>query len=486
MRSVQMAVTVKSGHNGTATCRRAERNIQPRHWFHISTASRAGRRSLVFLSLRRCFMRDRLSFRAGLLAASVMLSGAGLFAFADASPVAAQGLIFDWGDNDKTVDSGKSHVRFNGGGKPGDIIVSFGDRKLYHIVAPGEADTYPIAIPREQSRWEGVTSVTNKRENPSWTPTAHMLAENPKLPRWVPGGHPMNPLGNRAMYLGSSDYRIHGTDAPWTIGTPASKGCVRMFNKDVADLYPRVKVGAKVTVTWQKFDGKTLAMTGHEPAKGIVEPDAKTGKATLASFTPESAGEEPVNQSKKPVEDNDEAQSAQPAAQPAQQEEQLALRKRKPKPRLPEPQDHPVIDGKEAAETVAAADVAKSESTKPDAEKAADKVDATKDEPIKEPAARPHRRKAVSHSKSVTSDQSVETGSIPKASETASAAKTSSGKANASKNDESLALAERAMAAAERAAAAAERAAAAAERAVAAAKPQAAAPAAESSETSSH
>ena len=82
-----------------------------------------------------------------------------------------------------------------------------------------------------------------------------MLAENPRLPRWVPGGHPMNPMGVRALYLGASAYRIHGTDAPWTIGTAASKGCIRMYSEDVVDLYPRVPVGTKVTVTWKKYTG---------------------------------------------------------------------------------------------------------------------------------------------------------------------------------------------------------------------------------------
>ena len=80
-----------------------------------------------------------------------------------------------------------------------------------------------------------------------------MMVENPRLPRWVPGGHPMNPLGVRALYLGSSTYRIHGTDAPWTIGTAVSKGCIRLYNADVLDLYPRVNIGAKVTVTWSRF-----------------------------------------------------------------------------------------------------------------------------------------------------------------------------------------------------------------------------------------
>jgi lipoprotein-anchoring transpeptidase ErfK/SrfK len=147
----------------------------------------------------------------------------------------------------------RSTVGFSSKYEPRQIIVSFGDRKLYWVHRRGEAISYPIAIPREQSRWSGTTSVTDKRVNPAWTPTPTMLRENPRLPSWVPGGHPMNPLGVRALYLGSSTYRIHGTDAPWTIGTAASKGCIRMYNEDVLDLYPRVPVGTKVTVTWQKF-----------------------------------------------------------------------------------------------------------------------------------------------------------------------------------------------------------------------------------------
>jgi lipoprotein-anchoring transpeptidase ErfK/SrfK len=147
----------------------------------------------------------------------------------------------------------RSTVAFSSKYAPRQIIVSFGDRKLYWVHKRGEAISYPIAVPREQSRWSGVTSVSDKRVNPSWTPTPSMLRENPRLPSWVPGGHPMNPLGVRALYLGSSAYRIHGTDAPWTIGTAASKGCIRMYNEDVLHLYPRVPVGTRVTVTWQRF-----------------------------------------------------------------------------------------------------------------------------------------------------------------------------------------------------------------------------------------
>lgn len=147
----------------------------------------------------------------------------------------------------------QSSVAFSPKYKVGQIIVSFGDRKLYHIYAPGQATSYPIAVPRAQSRWSGVTHVSRKRVNPGWTPTAAMRRENPKLPAHVPGGHPLNPLGKRALYLGSSLYRIHGTDAPWTIGSAVSKGCIRMYNEDVAHLYSRVAVGTRVTVTWKKF-----------------------------------------------------------------------------------------------------------------------------------------------------------------------------------------------------------------------------------------
>ncbi|MGD9786165.1 MAG: L,D-transpeptidase [Hyphomicrobiaceae bacterium] len=171
-----------------------------------------------------------------------------LLAVPGARPAAAQDFFsFLWGGGSRDV------VSFSHTVAPRQIIVSFGDRKLYWVHKRGEAISYPIAVPREQSRWSGVTSVSSKRVNPSWTPTPTMRAENPKLPAFVPGGHPLNPLGVRALYLGSSMYRIHGTDAPWTIGTAVSKGCIRMYNEDVLDLYPRVPVGTKVTVTWKRY-----------------------------------------------------------------------------------------------------------------------------------------------------------------------------------------------------------------------------------------
>lgn len=194
-----------------------------------------------------------------------------------------------WG-GDAEWGGGKQSVAFGQQFKPGQIIVSFGDRRLYHVTAPGRATSYPIAVPREQSRWEGNTLVSQKRENPSWTPTPEMIRENPRLPAWVPGGHPMNPLGNRAMYLGSSTYRIHGTDAPWTIGQAVSKGCIRMFNQDVAELYPKVAVGTRVTVTWQRFNASgAMQSASAEPRPAAAAPTtdeerAERRKAYLAKY----------------------------------------------------------------------------------------------------------------------------------------------------------------------------------------------------------
>lgn len=167
----------------------------------------------------------------------------------------AQGFFpWQWNLGGTSSDgSSREVIDFPSSIAPGQIIVSFTDRRLYYVPKRGTAIAYPIATPRRQDRWQGVLRVTSKRTNPSWTPTPAMLRENPSLPRHVPGGHPRNPLGSHALYLGSTLYRIHGTDAPWTIGQSVSKGCVRMHNADVNDLYRRVGVGTKVTVTWRSF-----------------------------------------------------------------------------------------------------------------------------------------------------------------------------------------------------------------------------------------
>jgi lipoprotein-anchoring transpeptidase ErfK/SrfK len=209
---------------------------------------------------------------SGIVLATLVMAGG----LVSATSAQAEDLVdFLWGGSDE-YGGGRKIVSFDRSYKPNQIIVSFSDRRIYLITKPGEAITYPVAVPKGDARWQGVTFVSSKRVNPSWTPTPDMLRENPRLPHWVPGGHPMNPLGIRAMYLGSSAYRIHGTDAPWTIGQAVSHGCIRMTNKDVLDLYPRVPVGMRVTVTWQHFSTGSVASGDSYPRYGNDNGNSKT------------------------------------------------------------------------------------------------------------------------------------------------------------------------------------------------------------------
>jgi lipoprotein-anchoring transpeptidase ErfK/SrfK len=130
---------------------------------------------------------------------------------------------------------------------PGTIIIDTSERFLYLIQSPSNAIRYGIGVGRDGFTWTGILKVARKAEWPDWTPPPEMIARQPYLPRWMAGG-PGNPLGARAMYLGNTVYRIHGTNAPETIGQSVSSGCFRLVNDDVADLYDRVKVGAKVVV----------------------------------------------------------------------------------------------------------------------------------------------------------------------------------------------------------------------------------------------
>jgi lipoprotein-anchoring transpeptidase ErfK/SrfK len=130
---------------------------------------------------------------------------------------------------------------------PGTIIVSTAERHLYLIQPGGRAIRYGIGVGRDGFQWQGLLSITKKAEWPDWTPPPEMIARQPYLPRFMAGG-PGNPLGARAMYLGATVYRIHGTNQPWTIGTKISSGCFRLVNADVSDLYDRVPVGTKVVV----------------------------------------------------------------------------------------------------------------------------------------------------------------------------------------------------------------------------------------------
>jgi lipoprotein-anchoring transpeptidase ErfK/SrfK len=141
----------------------------------------------------------------------------------------------------------RSTVSAPGSYAPGTIIVNTTERRLYLIQDGGTALKYGIGVGRVGFTWAGTTSVIAKKEWPDWTPPSQMLRRRPDLPRFMKGG-PENPLGARAMYLGASLYRIHGSNEPETIGQAVSSGCFRLMNDDVIDLYGRVKVGAKVIV----------------------------------------------------------------------------------------------------------------------------------------------------------------------------------------------------------------------------------------------
>jgi len=134
-----------------------------------------------------------------------------------------------------------------GGFTPGTIFISTSERRLYLILSHGQAIRYGIGVGREGFGWSGSHRITAKKEWPGWTPPAQMRARRPELPRYLPGGIE-NPLGARAMYLGSTLYRIHGSNEPETIGHAVSSGCIRMTNEDVVDLYNRVRVGTMVVV----------------------------------------------------------------------------------------------------------------------------------------------------------------------------------------------------------------------------------------------
>ena len=130
---------------------------------------------------------------------------------------------------------------------PGTIIIDTPNTYLYYVLGGGQAIRYGIGVGRDGFTWSGVQTITRKAEWPDWTPPPEMIARQPYLPRHMAGG-PGNPLGARAMYLGGTVYRIHGTNAPETIGTHVSSGCLRLTNADVTDLYSRVTVGTKVIV----------------------------------------------------------------------------------------------------------------------------------------------------------------------------------------------------------------------------------------------
>ena len=187
------------------------------------------------------------SFRLALIAGTAVAATA-TAAVAEIDPLTRQPLV-------TYVDPAKAQataiprevVSFGGTYRPGTIVINTSERRLYFVLPDGKAVRYGVGVGRPGFDWAGSQTITRKAEWPGWTPPAQMLKRRPDLPRFMPGG-PENPLGARAMYLGSTLYRIHGSNEPETIGQAVSSGCIRMLNEDVIDLYERVKVGTRVVV----------------------------------------------------------------------------------------------------------------------------------------------------------------------------------------------------------------------------------------------
>jgi lipoprotein-anchoring transpeptidase ErfK/SrfK len=133
--------------------------------------------------------------------------------------------------------------------QPGTIVVRTHERRLYLIVESGRAMRYPVGVGKAGKQWEGTTKIDGKYLNPAWSPPSEVRRDNPTMPDVIPGGSPRNPMGVAAMTLAGGDYAIHGTNVPGSVGGFVSYGCIRMLNADISDLYQRVSIGTKVTVT---------------------------------------------------------------------------------------------------------------------------------------------------------------------------------------------------------------------------------------------
>lgn len=172
---------------------------------------------------------------------------------------------------------------------PGTVIIDTGNTFLYFVLNDRQAMRYGIGVGREGFTWSGEQTVARKTEWPDWRPPAEMVVRQPYLPRFMAGG-PGNPLGARAMYLGETEYRIHGTNKPETIGKRVSSGCIRLTNDDVTDLYERVKVGAKVIVLPPSAARRPSQGTPPDAAVRSPDPASPSNRPSAANAQMQSAG----------------------------------------------------------------------------------------------------------------------------------------------------------------------------------------------------
>lgn len=147
------------------------------------------------------------------------------------------------------ADAAATQVSFKTQYGPGTIVIKTAARQLYYVTGSGRALRYPVAVGRAGKQWTGTSMIVGKYIKPAWAPPAEVRADNPRLPKVIPGGSPGNPMGAAALTLARPEYAIHGTNRPSSIGTFASYGCIRMFNPDIMDLFARVSFGTPVVVT---------------------------------------------------------------------------------------------------------------------------------------------------------------------------------------------------------------------------------------------
>jgi len=224
--------------------------------------------TMTFAGNRRLTLRatGALVFGAALMLSPAMLSGASAqvlgYASTPQSAFPSDNMTLDEGDGSAMPERLKrAVVAFDTREPAGTIVIDTGNTQLYYVLGQGRAVRYGVGVGREGFTWSGTQTITRKAEWPDWHPPAEMVARQPYLPRFMAGG-PGNPLGARAMYLGTSVYRIHGTNDPSTIGKFVSSGCIRLTNEDVADLFSRVDVGTKVVVLPKNAP--------HHEAKGTI------------------------------------------------------------------------------------------------------------------------------------------------------------------------------------------------------------------------
>ncbi len=221
------------------------------------------------ITSRKAWLFSAVAIAGAALAAPAAFAQALNYAPQSANYGALPSQLAPQAQDDETSDTAmperlrRAIVAFNSAEAPGTIVIDTAQTSLYYVLGGGRAIRYGVGVGREGFTWSGVQTVTRKADWPDWHPPAEMIARQPYLPRFMAGG-PGNPLGARAIYLGSSVYRIHGTNDPSTIGKFVSSGCIRLTNEDVADLASRVSVGTKVVVL-PKTDGGTVARSALPP-----------------------------------------------------------------------------------------------------------------------------------------------------------------------------------------------------------------------------